>query len=86
MNVFGSIYRLAYLIDPRLVIIQASISDIVFGSASTGKKGVHFQMKSPKSLPENGKWHPDFGFNMSWEASCMVTSRKQSSTVVVVQK
>ena len=57
---------------------RLAFSDIVFGSASSRKRGpfsdeIHIR-----------KRHPDLVLHMSWEATRLVTSRKQFITVVVV--
>ena len=46
MNIFGSQNHFANLTDPKVAVFRLACSDIVFGTASTGKKRVQFQNKS----------------------------------------
>ena len=67
------------LTDPKLVIIQAFIFGYRFRAGLHPEKGDHFRMKCLPVSDEmpTRKRHPDWVSHMSWEATSLVTTRKQ---------
>ena len=80
MNVFGSQNLFGHLIDPKMVIFRAFVFRYRFRVGLQQKKGGLFSDEIPIQ-----KRHPDLVLHMSWEATSLVTSRKQQYSTVVEQ-